>query len=84
MEVFLDDNNFSESTFQFKIPQRLHPYSKYNISVKALPSYYKTERHRPEPVKFFDAETSQGWNMNLIVPCLLLAKRCRALKRNYL
>ena len=53
-----------------EIPERLHPYSKYKLTVKALPSYSVIKRVRPED-KDFDAETSQGFNMNLIVHCLL-------------
>ena len=45
--------------FQVEIPERLHPYSKYKLSVKALPNYSTTKR-RPEPDKELDAETSQG------------------------
>ena len=56
--------------FQVEIPERLHPYSKYKLSVKALPNYAVTKRVRPEE-KYLDAETSQGFNMNLIVHCLL-------------
>ena len=59
-----------EKNFQREIPKRLHPYSKYKLSVKALPNYAVTKRVRPEE-KYLDAETSQGFNMNLIKRCLL-------------
>ena len=59
-----------QKNFQREIPKRLHPYSKYKLSVKALPNYSVTKRVRPEE-KYLDAETSQGFNMNLIEHCLL-------------
>ena len=60
-----------QKNFQREIPKRLHPYSKYKLSVKALPNYSVTKRVRPEE-KYLDAETSQGFNMNLIEHCLLM------------
>jgi hypothetical protein len=54
--VSLDGKTF----FQVEIPERLHPYSKYKLSVKALPNYSITKRVRPEPDKDLDAETSQS------------------------
>jgi len=51
----LDVQNY----FQIQVPERLHPHSKYKLSVKALPNYRPKRRRRPEE-KEIDAKTKQG------------------------
>ena len=45
---------------QIQVPERLHPYSKYKLSVKALPNYRTKRRLRPEEKELKNVETKQG------------------------
>jgi len=45
-----------QNYFKIQVPARLHPYSRYKLSVKALPDYKIKKRIRPEE-KFLYAET---------------------------
>ena len=48
-----------QNHFQIQVPERLHPYSKYKFSVKAIPNYRPKRRQRPEE-KELNTETKQG------------------------
>ena len=50
-----------QNHFQIQVPERLHPYSKYKFSIKALPSYKVKGRSRTRPEEIFlNVETKQG------------------------
>jgi len=48
-----------QNNFQIQVPHRLHPYSKYNLSVKAIPNYTTRKLIKPEE-KIINFETKQG------------------------
>ena len=48
-----------QNHFQIQVPVRLHPFSKYKLSIKALPNYRTKRRVRPEE-KELNAMTKQG------------------------